>query len=58
MNVQLERSREALAAPNDVDVIFTTKERGKYFLKTSTEVGNNEGNAVRKSWIDAVLFLY
>ncbi|EIM81386.1 uncharacterized protein STEHIDRAFT_171771 [Stereum hirsutum FP-91666 SS1] len=45
VNVQLERSREALAAPNDVDVIFTTKERGKYFLKTSTEVGNNEGNA-------------
>lgn len=58
MNVQLERSREALAAPNDVDVIFTTKERGKYFLKTSTEVGNNEGNAVRTSWIGAVLLLY
>lgn len=58
MNVQLERSREALAAPNDVDVIFTTKERGKYFVKTSTEVGNNEGNAVRTSWIGAVLLLY
>lgn len=47
-----------MAAPNDVDVIFTTKERGKYFLKTSTEVGNNEGNAVRTSWIGAVLLLY
>ena len=30
----------------DVDIVFTTKEKGRYFLKTSTEVGNNEGTAV------------
>ena len=31
----------------DVDVVFSTREKGRYYLKTSTEVGNNEGTAVR-----------
>lgn len=46
IEVKLERSREALAGENDVDVIFTTREKGRFYVKTSTEVGNNEGSAV------------
>ncbi|KAI0819457.1 surface antigen-domain-containing protein [Trametes gibbosa] len=41
----IDRSRDALAHPDDVDVVFMTKERGRYFLNTSTQVGNNEGGA-------------
>lgn len=29
----------------DVDVVLSCKEKGNYFLKTSTDVGNGEGNA-------------
>jgi outer membrane protein insertion porin family len=32
----------------DVDVIFKTREKGRYFIKTATEMGNGEGNAVSK----------
>lgn len=32
----------------DVDVIFKTREKGRYFIKTSTEMGNGEGNAVSR----------
>ncbi|ETW75963.1 hypothetical protein HETIRDRAFT_461096 [Heterobasidion irregulare TC 32-1] len=45
IDVKLERSRAALAGESDVDVIFTTQERGRFYVKTSTEVGNNEGSA-------------
>ncbi|KAI1789658.1 surface antigen-domain-containing protein [Ganoderma leucocontextum] len=41
----IDRSRDALAHPDDVDVIFLAKEKGRYFLNTSTQVGNNEGGA-------------
>ncbi|KAI0634983.1 surface antigen-domain-containing protein [Trametes polyzona] len=41
----IDRSRDALAHPEDVDVVFLTKEKGRYFLNTSTQVGNNEGGA-------------
>lgn len=47
VNAELERSRSPLAQPEDVDLIFKTKERPRMFLKTSTEIGNNEGGAVR-----------
>ena len=42
----LDRSRDPMAHPDDVDVVFLTRERGRYFLNTSTQVGNNEGGAV------------
>lgn len=35
-----------LASPEDVDILITTREKGRFFLKTSTELGNNEGSAV------------
>ncbi|KAL1941521.1 hypothetical protein VTO73DRAFT_6960 [Trametes versicolor] len=41
----IDRSRDTLAHPEDVDVVFLAKERGRYFLNTSTQVGNNEGGA-------------
>lgn len=37
---------EPAARPGDVDVVFTAPERSRFFLKTSTEVGNSEGTAV------------
>ncbi|KZV68356.1 mitochondrial protein [Peniophora sp. CONT] len=42
VNAKLE---PAAGRDGDVDIVFTTKEKGRYFLKTSTEVGNNEGTA-------------
>jgi outer membrane protein insertion porin family len=47
VHARLEPSVDATAKPGGVDVIFTTRERPRFFLKTSTEVGNSEGNAVR-----------
>ena len=44
----IDRSRDALAHPDDVDVVFLTREKGRYFLNTSTQVGNNEGGAVSR----------
>jgi outer membrane protein insertion porin family len=35
------------AREGDVEVVFSTREKGRYFLKTATEVGHNEGTAVR-----------
>lgn len=42
----IERSRDLLSKAEDVDVVFKTREKGRYFVKTSTEMGNGEGNAV------------
>jgi outer membrane protein insertion porin family len=47
VHARLEPSAEPSAKLGDIDVIFTTRERPRFFLKTSTEVGNSEGNAVR-----------
>lgn len=44
--VNVEHARNSLAASNDVDLVFTTKERGRLYLNSSTELGNNEGTAV------------
>jgi outer membrane protein insertion porin family len=46
VNAVIEPSRDALAAAEDVDIVFKTREKGRFFLKTSTEFGNNEGSAV------------
>jgi outer membrane protein insertion porin family len=50
VHARLEPSVEPTAKPGDIDVIFTTRERPRFFLKTSTEVGNGEGNAVRTTY--------
>ncbi|KAI0367215.1 hypothetical protein BV20DRAFT_1037862 [Pilatotrama ljubarskyi] len=41
----IDRSRDLLAHPEDVDVVFLTREKGRMYLNTSTQVGNNEGGA-------------
>jgi outer membrane protein insertion porin family len=51
VHARLESSAEPSAKPGDVDVIFSARERPRFFLKTSTEVGNSEGNAVRNPHI-------
>lgn len=42
----LERSRDPLAQFRDVDLVIRCRERSRFFLKTATEIGNNEGTAV------------
>lgn len=46
VNARLERSHDNLASPDDVDVVFKAREKGRFFLSTSTELGNEEGTAV------------
>ncbi|KAK2459610.1 hypothetical protein APHAL10511_008365 [Amanita phalloides] len=42
----LERAKNDLANPHDVDIVFKARELGRYYLNTSTELGNNnEGSA-------------
>jgi hypothetical protein len=54
--VTVDQARDALASSNDVDLVFTTKERGRLYLNSSTELGNNEGTAVRTfSWLPSFL---
>jgi outer membrane protein insertion porin family len=57
VHARLEPSADAAAKPGDVDVIFTTRERPRFFLKTSTEVGNSECNAVRIHTISRMPYL-
>ncbi|KAF7972449.1 hypothetical protein HWV62_17926 [Athelia sp. TMB] len=45
LEAKIEKSRDALAGEDDVDVVFKARERGRFFMKTSTEMGNGEGNA-------------
>jgi len=47
VEAKIERSRDVMASDEDVDVVFKTREKGRYFVKTATEMGNEEGNAVR-----------
>ncbi|KAI8583168.1 hypothetical protein K450DRAFT_224520 [Umbelopsis ramanniana AG] len=44
VNVILDTSRDPFAAKDAFDVIFSVKEKSRFFLKTGTEIGNGEGN--------------
>jgi outer membrane protein insertion porin family len=48
VNAALTPTRDVTAPVHDVDLVFTTKERGRLQLKTATEFGNQEGSAVRR----------
>lgn len=37
---------DPLAAPDSVNVVYQVKEKSRIFIKTGTEIGNNEGNMV------------
>ncbi|KAF9003410.1 mitochondrial protein [Cyathus striatus] len=45
VEVRIERSPDPYASLGDVDLVFKTKERGRLYLNSSTEVGNQEGSA-------------
>ncbi len=48
ISASLEPPQSGLASPQfgDVDLVFKTKERGRWYVSTATEVGNSEGTAV------------
>jgi outer membrane protein insertion porin family len=58
VHARLEPSADPAAKPGDLDVVFSTRERPRFFLKTSTEVGNSEGTAVRTHSIPRTLLIY
>ncbi|KAF8839682.1 hypothetical protein BDN67DRAFT_931766 [Paxillus ammoniavirescens] len=43
LTARIERAEDG--TNGEVDVLFNVKERGRFFLKSSTEVGNGEGSA-------------
>ena len=43
---EIMRSQRPDATVRDVDVLFRVKERGRLYLRSSTEVGNGEASAV------------
>ncbi|KAJ7885101.1 surface antigen-domain-containing protein [Mycena olivaceomarginata] len=45
VDAKLERASSPLASKHDVDLVFTTREKGRFLIKSSTELGNNEGSA-------------
>ncbi|TFK22394.1 mitochondrial protein [Coprinopsis marcescibilis] len=45
VEAKIERAQDPLAANGDVDIVFKAKERGKWYLSSATELGNNEGSA-------------
>ncbi len=47
VETRIEHARDEIAGPRDVDLVFKTRERGRWFVKSATEFGNNEGSAVR-----------
>lgn len=49
VHAKVERSREARAQHDDIELVFKTKERPRMYLKTATELGNNEAGAVSES---------
>jgi outer membrane protein insertion porin family len=42
---RLEASRDVFAREGDVDLVLRAREKGWFYAKTSTEVGNGEGTA-------------
>ncbi|CAO3632961.1 unnamed protein product [Cunninghamella blakesleeana] len=35
---------DPLAAPDSINVVYQVKEKSRFYIKTGTEIGNNEGN--------------
>ncbi|KAG2032420.1 surface antigen-domain-containing protein [Suillus americanus] len=44
VDAKIQKSRDHLAREGDVDIVVTTREKGRFYLKTATEFGNNEGS--------------
>ncbi|KAL4073625.1 surface antigen-domain-containing protein [Scleroderma citrinum] len=43
LSARIDRSAEG--SPGDVDIIYNVTEKGRFFIKTATELGNSEGTA-------------
>lgn len=43
LSARIERSADG--PPGDVNIIFNVTEKGRFFIKTATEIGNSEGTA-------------
>lgn len=50
VQVLLDRASDTdpLAAPDSINVVYQVKEKSRLFIKTGTEIGNNEGNMVKR----------
>lgn len=48
VQVLLDRASDSdpLAATDSINVVYQVKEKSRFFIKTGTEIGNNEGNMV------------
>jgi outer membrane protein insertion porin family len=46
VDAKIQRSRDHLAKDGDVDIVFSVREKGRFYFKTATEFGNNEGSLV------------
>lgn len=46
IEARIERAQDVLSQEGDVDIVFKAREKGRFFLNTSTELGNEEGTAV------------
>jgi outer membrane protein insertion porin family len=57
VEVEIARPHDPLAASEGVDLLFKTKEKGRYHLSSSTELGNNEGSAVCIDLISSVILV-
>ena len=54
---QIMRSQRPDATVRDVDVLFRVQERGRLYLRSSTEVGNGEASAVCLVWIEEIVVI-
>ena len=50
VEASLEASPSVLAEKEDVDIVLRVKEASRYFLRTATDIGDGEGNAVSLLW--------
>lgn len=55
VDATLQRSSAVMAVEGDTDIVFRVREKGRFFAKTSTEIGNSEGNAVGMSFLLHIL---
>lgn len=48
LDAYIDRPKDPLSeSPDAIDLVFRTKERGRWYVSSSTELGNSEGSAVR-----------
>lgn len=57
VDATIERSDSVLAERDDVEIVLRVVEAPKYFLRTATDVGDGEGNAVSPLLPPSPLFL-